>query len=1047
MKPRLSSYQRPKHTRRRRSDRRWICIALAVLLPLAWGAAAQAVEQADEFVGQLRERGLYDLAIDYLDRLEQSSLADDVLRAQIPYLRAVTQIDEARHSLDPDERSKLMDQARAGLEEFAAAHPDSVQGAEAQLQLATLLFEQGQQTIAQAGQLPKGPAYATDREGYYVQARGLLSEASGLFQQSAAFYQSEQTRLTENVDADEVAGALDQRQEVRGRLAQVSVLAAQALHEQGLTYPPSSSDFRQLQQQAAGELNRLYRQYSRWLVGFYARLHEGRCYQALGDYEKAIACYEEILAQPSVLPAFRTLIANAFRYQAECFLAEDKYDEAIQSCTSWLEDARGDEAESPEWLAVRLRLAEALEGKGKTLREGSADARRLLAESRDAYRLVANSPGEFQAQARNAAAALSRDDEARDEHVRTFQEAYQLGKEAMASVSAAKIAIPSAKRNNPSAVAELHAQMEQGKDDARRYLRLATTLVDDQTDLAALNDVRYYLCWLYWENGDYYRAAVLGEFMAKRYSDHSAASAAAKIAMASYERLYNQSLTAGAGQADTDFEARHMAEMAELLTRRWPGTEDANAAFSVLASYAIRSGHIDEAQRMLDRVPADYRPRLELQLGNAMWGQYLELARRGGASPADEAARNKLRSDAVKYLDSGFRSVRSSGKVDETAAMSALCLVQSMLEDGRYDEAIRLLDDRQVGPLALVSQGHAAAARPAYAVEAYKAALRAYVSVTPPQVDRAIDTIDSLEKVAQAGGGQTADQLTQTYIGLSMVLKQQIGELKDAGRDADAARMSRAFAELLGRIDARQADGSAAQRLWLAQTYYNMGKELGGDDARPFFVKARDAFRQLAAQADADPDALPSGQSILAVKKQLGDCLRELGQYEEALDTFSDILKEKENHLAVQVAAAQTYEARGETEDPRWFEQAIYGGYKLRSTGKNRIWGWLKIALVAERASQANPQYRDTFFEARLSAARCRYLAGVRRTGPARTQDLAKAKQSILSVLRLYPDLGGPAWRDRFDQLLKQIQSAAGDQPVGLSESAAATPSAGSRSQ
>jgi tetratricopeptide (TPR) repeat protein len=1039
MKSRPASHQRQATVGRQQSARRWPGIALAVLLTLVWGATASAVEEADKFVGKLRERGLHDLAVDYLDGLEQSPLADDAVRAQIPYLRAVTQIDQARRALDRDARSRLVNQARTALEEFAAAHPDSVEGAEAQVQLATLLFEQGQQTIAQAEQLPEGPTYAADRERYHRQARKLLDEARELFLRTEAFYRSEVERLAQSVTADDAAGVADRRQEVRGRLSQVSVLAAQSLYEQALTCPPNSADFRQLLQQAAAELNGLHGQYSRWLVGYYARLYEGRCYHSLGDHQKALECYDDVLTQPSVLPEFRKLIANAFRYQAECYLEEDKWDEAIQSCQAWLDDARDEEAKSPEWQAVRLRLAQALERKGKALRDRSADARRLMAEARDAYRLVAALPGEFQTQARNASAALSRDDKPRDERIHTFQEAYELGKEAMAAVNAAKVALPSAERNNPPAVAELRTQMEEGKDEARRYLRMATTLVDDQTEQATLNDVRYYLSWLYWESGDYYRAAVLGEFLARRYPDHAAASAAAKIAMASYERLYNQALAAGREQADTDFEARHMAEMAEYLTRRWPGTEDANAAFSVLASYAIRGGRIEEAQQLLDRVPADFRPRLELQLGNAMWGQYLELSHRRQAVPADEAAQKKLRSDAVRYLDAGFSRVRSSGAVDETGAMAALYLVQSMLEDGRYDEAIRLLDDSQVGPLTLVTHGSPAASRPAYAVEVYKAALRAYFSASPPQLERAIDAINSLEEVSQDAGGQTSDRLTQMYVGLSVVLKQQIDELKKAGRDTDAAKMSRAFAALLDRIANRQAD-SPAMRLWLAQTYYSMGEGLSDSAAaRSFLVKARDGFAELVAQIEADPSLLPSGQSLLAVKKQLGDCQRESGQYQEALDTFSDILSEKENQLAVQIAAAQTYEARGQAEkEAKWFERAIYGGYKLRSTGKNRIWGWLKIALVAQKASQTNPQYRDMFFEARLAAARCRYLAGVRRSGARRAQDLATAKESILSVLRLYPDLGGPTWRDRFDGLVKQIQSAAGEEPVGLREFAAA---------
>jgi tetratricopeptide (TPR) repeat protein len=204
--------------------------------------------------------------------------------------------------------------------------------------------------------------------------------------------------------------------------------------------------------------------------------------------------------------------------------------------------------------------------------------------------------------------------------------------------------------------------------------------------------------------------------------------------------------------------------------------------------------------------------------------------------------------------------------------------------------------------------------------------------------------------------------------------------------------------------------------------------------SKELLTKARDALRKLIDTAAADPNYAPSENAVLAAKVQLGECYRELGEYEAALDTFSSILKEKETSLSVQRAAALTYQQRGVAENHAWFERAIYGGHKLKSTGKNRIWGWLKLAQVAERAARTNPAFRETFFEARLNAARCRYLAGMKQNGVNRQEDLAKAKQSVRSMMQLYPNLGGDRWRSEFEALLKEIQTAAGKQPVGLQE-------------
>ena len=128
--------------------------------------------------------------------------------------------------------------------------------------------------------------------------------------------------------------------------------------------------------------------------------------------------------------------------------------------------------------------------------------------------------------------------------------------------------------------------------------------------------------------------------------------------------------------------------------------------------------------------------------------------------------------------------------------------------------------------------------------------------------------------------------------------------------------------------------------------------------------------------------------------------------------------------VAVQRAAAYAYQERGQMEDVKWLERAIHGGYKVRSTGENRVWGWLKISQVAARASRTDAKYRDTFYEARLNVSRCRYLAAMKKNGIARQQDLDKAKQSIESFKQLYPELGGEQWRGQFEALLKQIEEA-----------------------
>ena len=979
--------------------------------------------------------------------MQSSPLADDTFRARIPYHRGITLIAEARETPDVDQRGALFKQATQELERFVAANPESPASAEALLELANVLVDQAKQLIAQARQLPDKKTYAEQRDKLNREARGLLAGAEPRFREAEQFYSAALDRMPKTLDPKTQSAMVKQRQEFRGRMAQVSVLAGQAQFEAAATYPAGSDEFIKANDAAAKNLAGLYEKYSHWLVGFYARLYEGRCYQAVGDYQRALGCYEELISQSSVHPAFRKLIATAYGYQAQCLIAQGKSDAAIANLTGWLAAAKDEETRSAEWLFLRFELAEALRTKAESADTKPSERRGLVTSARDAYRAVAAVPNDYQAAARTAAAALGPDDRPDRSTLRDFTAAYQAGKEAMSSVNAAKLALPTAAKNNPAAIPELRMQAERSTEEARQDFRLALSLVDDDTKLDQLNEVRYFLCWLDWEAGDYYQAAVLGDFLARRYPDHPAAAASAKLALASYERLQQAALSAGGKPEDTEFEARKMAEIAEFMTRRWPDTPAAETAYRVLIAYAIRTGRIDEAKDLFDQVSPAARSALEAQLGNALWGRYLELSQRNRSPQTTDAEIEKLRNDALRYMQTGFDAARKSGQATEVTATAGLYLAQSLLNDEKYNDAIRLLETPKVGPLTLVRSGSDAAARPEFVVEVYKAALRAYVSMTPPKVAPAIDAMKELEKAVAADGNQNSDQLMQIYISLAKSLNDQLTRLQEAGQTTDVARLSGTLGEFLDHVSQGQPDTSWATRYWIAQTYYTMGASLrsgtpaGKQASARYFTKARDAFAKLAAEAEQDPSSLPSPLAGLAIAKQLGECDRELGNYQQALDAFSKVLADRESQLSVQQAAARTYQQWGEAGGGAGkLERAIYGGYKLRSTGKNRIWGWLKLALVAESAARSNPKFADAFYEARLEAARCRYLVGTKSTGAEQQKDFATAKQSIRSMLQLYPELGGEHWKSQYEDLLKQIQQAAGEPPSGLAEFAVSNP-------
>src|SRR5262245_47562273 len=107
----------------------WPGVLLAGAFLFVIPRTALAAEQAEEFVKGLQKRGLHELALEYLDGLKTSPLADDAMRKQIPYLRGVALVEQSRQASDAVARNRLLDTARKELEQFAEANPDNVQGA------------------------------------------------------------------------------------------------------------------------------------------------------------------------------------------------------------------------------------------------------------------------------------------------------------------------------------------------------------------------------------------------------------------------------------------------------------------------------------------------------------------------------------------------------------------------------------------------------------------------------------------------------------------------------------------------------------------------------------------------------------------------------------------------------------------------------------------------------------------------------------------------------------------------------------------------------
>lgn len=1024
------------------SDRRRcahaICVVTAVTSVVIGAQALCAADRNADFLAALRERGWDDTAVEFIEWIETSPLITEEFHKDLPYQRATSLADRGRKARGAAERERLLAQAAAEFEAYAKKQPASGAALDALRQSANLFAEHALSLLASAKPLPEqATAQRTEARD---NARESFAKASSVAQRIVDQSTKELAALPKPtaIQADEQAKA--RRDQLRNRQVEARFLAARLSFEQAATYAPKTEEHSKALETSSSQFGELVEEYRDSLVGATSRFYQGRCAQELGAYEKALGCYQDLTRAPTADAEFRRWTARAHRRRAECLVAIDKLDDAIADCEEWLASSRPAEREQPEWLEVQFRLAEAYQTKLKADDEKPGDEKQMQTKARNLLRDVSAHPNEFQQDARLAIAALGqRSNKGDADEFKSFDDAFAAGKTSLELWNSSMLAAKIARANNPEAEKELQSEADEYREQALQTLETAVDLADRQTDIEPLNSARYYLCVLYWEDKRIHEAAVVAEFLASRYPETEFAASAAKVALAAYEQLAIEARGSGPGAAGptaSSYEARKLAELAELVALRWPQSAEASSAVNVLIQTALRENRLADAEALLARLPAESRSTAELSLGAGLWTQYLRTTAGQREAPGEAAV--ALRDKAGGLLNQGFASLRKSGKPTASAEVGALYLVQYLLSKGDAKSAIDVLEDKTAGPLSLVNAQHEAAARPEFVLETHKAALRAYLSAEPPQRENAEAVMSALEKFVSAQGGtEASQQLTDVYLGVGAQLQRQMKELATYGQDEKAKQVAAAFGDVLDRVAARPDADTWRIGAWLAQTNLQLGQGLRGDDAKAYLNRAKKSFEAILAAAKKDPHYAPDDTALLRARMRLAECLVELGEYERAIEQYGTILSKKPNMLDLQQSAATALQQWGVAKkDLSALDRAIRGDLPQKN-GANLIWGWLRLATMADSAkrqaagavgarsaaaaTERAARFEDLFFEARYNVAKSRYLAGTIAPEAARAEQFKAARTNIEQMTTLYPEMGGSKWKATFAELQKQI--------------------------
>lgn len=1011
--------------------RRILGIGLAVAVAAVCRAPAAAAEPFEAFLEGLRRRQMYDMAQTYLDSMQSSNRIPAELKKTIPYEQARTLIEESRTLRDTGLRMKRLDEAKGKFEAFIQANPEHPLAGTARTQLGNILLERGRTQL----ELSKRPSQAARKEQLVAEARELLKRSQEVFDSSEAKYAEQLKAFPKAIDPKDKE-QLEARESTRLNLLQARLFSATVLYEAAQAYDRGGEQWKKMLTDGAQRFGAIYRANEKIIAGLFARMWQGRCLQELGDLTEATTYYDQLLVQPDS-DDFRDLKRKTLRYALECWTDDKlrKFDQAIQQGEAWLKQARGQEDLTVEGLAIHWLIAVAYEKQAAALEGAEKD--RALRNSAEHAAHVARYPGEFQNVARELVAKYRKIE--RQTEPNNFADARVRAKNELDAMIVADGSIKAAQETKKDAekIPQWEQERQRALEAAMKYYRLALSLRNREIPIEQVNDCRYYLCFLNYDDARYLDAAVIGEFVARNYPDASVARPCAKIAMAAYLQAYNT-----APAEDRAFETARMVGIAEYIASKWPLEAEADEAWMILGDVAIRAQDLAKAADYLNRVRPESprRGEADLKAGQAMWGAYQTASRLPAEQRPAQAELDKMVADAREVLQRGVQRMRDSleagGELTYTLLAAELALAQVQIDTGKPDEAISILERPETGVLALVAGNNPLTQRGTFATEAYKAALRAYAATQRlPDAER---TMDALDKQV-AGSQDAAATLTRVYVGLGLELEAQLARLREEKKTEDLQRVARGFDLFLDRIAARQAGNTFTSLNWVADTYYRLGEGIGvGSDvtqSQGYYKKSADTYQQLLERGQKEQGFLsPAAKST--VRLRLARCERALGHYAQAIEQIAAILAANPNTLEAQIAAAETYQHWGQAE-PAYFEQAI-NGRPATPSDKGDIWGWNRLALRLQKL----PKYEELYRQARYNVADCMYQMALRRADKEKTDGLNKAAALIEAMARIDPKMGGDAWRQKYDRLLKDIQRAAGRKPDGLTGFAPANASA-----
>ena len=1020
---------------------------LTLLLASAFlTSRAGAEEPYQRFLERLRDQQLFDLALIYLDEQQDKPNLPPEFKADMQLERGLLLYQAAAMlpSSNPQRPLKL-DEAEVALQQFLNDQKEHPRRGEARMKLGELLLARAEEARLRAGGGVKAETVKED----IPEAIKFYSEAHDLFESTI----TELSGLLEGMKGARIdlsdSAAVAYRQKLQSDVRQSQLLSAKSVEERGRSRAVESPESIADLNTALTMFSDLYLKEQKLVaVRNYALFYRSSIQATLGKFDDAIDGFQRIADQEG-FDMLRPLQTDATTELVKLLASQEKFQLAIDRGDKWLNSARPDERASKEILNLQLELskqriawANALKAKDPSDRVAS----RLIRDTRSTLRSMLRVQGVHQEATRELLAQLGVEasEQASDElpKVNTFAEATSAARERIERSETDSIGLETLRleqadaATSPERKVELTEQLslaqqaiENDQQQAIELLHSALRLYQASDSRESLFDTRFRLAFMLLKQQRPWEAMAVAEFLSRSSAGNDQGLRAAAITLASFSDL----LRTASPEAQVEL-TNQLQPFAEYLVATWPQSSEASAAAAALVQLSLMDKNFAQAEKFLALVPADSpeTAKLRRDAGLMFYAQYLQ--EKHGAGEEAESTQ-QLRTQALNLLQTSLAAARETGtdgqvaeQLDAGAIEAANVLARLLLADKQLPAAAGVLFEGDSSPIAILEKQPSGL--PARVVmEAYRTAIQLKIAMLaedpipgdPVPSEKAFGEIRDYIKRLQAAA--TDAESSKTLAGIFVSLARDLREQLEATTD-EAKRRKMSETLTIVAAEAAKADSFNTQ-YWAADTIVSIAQELekspaGKAQATTAYGEAAKILEAILAKEKSQPGWISPAAFATQIRLRLAQTSRGRGDFKMAIEQLSSVLEENSALLDVQIEAARTYQAWGQASNSGFYKVAIEGGRPDPKTHQKLIWGWGKI----QQMTANNPNYSEQFYEARyqLAFSRWQYAKGLQ-DATGRTEEIRRAAHDIESTAKLFPDLGGPLMKKKFQALLKAIQA------------------------